>query len=307
MPLAYYTSEEHFSHFTDEDHPEHAMRIMAIEQELKSQGIWEQLIHVNGRSADMPDILRAHSKGYVEQLHLIQPKHGHIYVDEDTAMSPGSLNAALWSAGSCTAALDDLAKGEQSRAFVATRPPGHHAEHRKAMGFCFFNNVAISALRAADIHHFQRIALLDFDAHQGNGTIDILGNDQRFLICSSFQHPFYPYTHYEQSKFSNLINVPLESGTGSATFRAMIEEHWLPALKSYAPELIIVSAGFDGHKDDPMAELNLLDSDYDWLGRMIDGIAAARNTPVLSILEGGYDLNALGRSVAAYLTGLKSN
>ncbi|MEC8908853.1 MAG: histone deacetylase family protein, partial [Pseudomonadota bacterium] len=137
--------------------------------------------------------------------------------------------------------------------------------------------------------------------------IDILGNDQRFLICSSFQHPFYPYTHYEQSKFNNLINVPLESGTGSATFRAMIEEHWLPALKSYAPELIIVSAGFDGHKDDPMAELNLLDSDYNWLGCLIDGIAATRNTPVLSILEGGYDLNALGRSVAAYLTGLQSN
>lgn len=307
MTFAYYTSEEHFSHQTEDDHPEHAMRIMAIEQELKARNLWEQLIHVNGGEAHLPDILRAHSKGYIEQLHLIQPKHGHIYVDEDTTMTPGSLKAALWSAGSCTAALDSLVSGEQEAAFVATRPPGHHAEHKKAMGFCFFNNVAICALRAADIHHFQRIAILDFDAHQGNGTIDILGNDQRFLLLSSFQHPFFPYSHYQQGQYNNLINVPLESGTGSATFRAAIEEHWLPALKRFGPEIIIVSAGFDGHKDDPMAELNLTDDDYRWLGETIHNQAKIKPTPILSILEGGYNLNALGRSVAEYLSGAQQS
>lgn len=304
MSIAYFTSEEHFSHFTDEDHPEHAMRILAIEQELKARHLWEQLIHVNGSEATLPDILRAHSKGYVDQLHLIQPEHGHIYVDEDTPMSPGSLHAALWSAGSATSALDALMRNEFQQAFVSTRPPGHHAEHRKAMGFCFFNNVAIAALRAAEIHHLQRIAILDFDAHQGNGTVDILGNDHRFLILSSFQHPFYPYSHYQEGKYNNLINVPLESGTGSATFRARIEEAWLPPLQRFAPELIIVSAGFDAHKDDPMAELCLEDKDYEWLGKQIKALAGTRNTPILSILEGGYNLTALGRSVAEYIAAL---
>lgn len=301
MSVAYFTSEEHFSHFTDEEHPEHAMRILAIEQELKARHLWDQLIHIKGEEATIPDILRAHSKGYVDQLHLIQPEHGHIYVDEDTQMSPGSLRAALWSAGSCTSALDALMRNDYQHAFVATRPPGHHAEHKKAMGFCFLNNVAIAALRAADQHHLQRIAILDFDAHQGNGTIDILGNDHRFMICSSFQHPFYPYSHYQEGRYNNLINTPLEAGTGSATFRAEIESAWLPAVRSFAPELIIVSAGFDAHRDDPMAELCLLDDDYHWLADQIISLATPRSTPVLSILEGGYHLGALGRCVAEYL------
>ena len=304
MSVAYFTSEEHFSHFTDEEHPEHAMRILAIEQELKARHLWDQLIHVNGCEASIPDILRAHSKGYVDQLHLIQPEHGHIYVDEDTPMSPGTLAAALWSAGSATSALDALIHNQYEQAFVATRPPGHHAEHRKAMGFCFFNNVAIAALRAAEQHHLQRIAILDFDAHQGNGTIDILGNDHRFLMLSSFQHPFYPYSHYQEGRFNNLVNLPLASGTGSATFRALIDESWFPALQKFAPELIIVSAGFDGHREDPMAELELTDGDYQWLGRRITEVAAIRKTPVLSILEGGYNLGALGRSVAEYISAL---
>ena len=301
MTTAYFSFQQHFTHDTGDDHPEHAMRILAIEQELKKRGLWEQLDIRDGQTANEPDILRAHSPGYVEQLQLIQPQQGHIYVDEDTPMSAGSLDAARYSVGTCTLALDQLMKNEFNSAFVAVRPPGHHAEHRKSMGFCFFNNIAITALRAAEVHHLQRIAILDFDAHQGNGTIDILKNDPRFLVLSSFQHPFFPYTHYQDNKYSNLINVHLDAGSGSVEFRSKIDDLWGPALRGFAPELILVSAGFDAHRDDPMAELCLLDDDYRWMGDWIRAYAAPRHLPVLAILEGGYDLNALGRSVSEFI------
>ncbi|QQD24133.1 histone deacetylase family protein [Venatoribacter cucullus] len=301
MTTAYFSFQQHFTHDTGDDHPEHAMRILAIEQELKKRGLWEQLDIRDGQTANEPDILRAHSPGYVEQLQLIQPQQGHIYVDEDTPMSAGSLDAARYSVGTCTLALDQLMKNEFNNAFVAVRPPGHHAEHRKSMGFCFFNNIAITALRAAEVHHLQRIAILDFDAHQGNGTIDILKNDPRFLMLSSFQHPFFPYTHYQDNKYSNLINVHLDAGSGSVEFRSKIDDLWGPALRGFAPELILVSAGFDAHRDDPMAELCLLDDDYRWMGDWIRAYAAPRHLPVLAILEGGYDLNALGRSVSEFI------
>lgn len=277
------------------------MRILAIEQELHRRGLWQQLDHRIGTMAHHLDIVRAHSEGYVEQLNLIQPQQGHIYVDPDTPMSSGSLNAALYSVGTCTQALDDLVAGQFNNAFVAVRPPGHHAEKRKSMGFCFFNNIAITALRAADIHHFNRIAILDFDAHQGNGTVDILHDDPRFLILSSFQYPFYPYSHYQQNKYSNLVNVYLDAGAGSDEFRNKIRETWLPALNGFAPELILVSAGFDAHRDDPQAELCLLDDDYRWMGRWIQKRSAERNIPWLAMLEGGYELNALGRSVSEFI------
>ncbi|MDO6681096.1 histone deacetylase family protein [Oceanobacter sp. 5_MG-2023] len=304
MSTGYYAFHQHFGHDTGEDHPEHACRILALEQILKKSGVWDHLTIHEGQAAHLPDILRAHSKAYVDELHLIQPEQGHIMVDEDTTMSSGSLEAALYSVGTTTQALDDLLKNVHHNAFAATRPPGHHAERSKSMGFCFFNNTAVAALRAADVHHLQRIAILDFDAHQGNGTIDILQNDQRFLLLSSFQHPFYPYTHFEQNKYTNLVNVHLSQGATGTEFRQGIEEHWAPALKRFAPELILVSAGFDAHKDDPMAELNLEEQDFAWIGQWIARYCQSRNIPWLAILEGGYDLNALARSATLFIAAM---
>ena len=179
-------------HDTGSEHPEHAMRILAIEQALKTYNIWPLLQHHQGQPAALSDVVRAHNPSYIKELQLHVPVNDHIMINKNTTMSPGTLEAALYGAGSAVMALEGLMKNEFNNAFVATRPPGHHAERRKAMGFSFFNNVAIAALRAAEVHHLQRIAIIDFDVHQCNGTIDILKNDPRFLILSSFQHPFYP-------------------------------------------------------------------------------------------------------------------
>lgn len=301
MTTAYFSFDQHFMHDTGTEHPEHAMRILAIEQALKKFNLWSLLDHRQGEPAQLSDIIRAHSPGYVEELQLISPANGHIMVDEDTVMSAGTLEAALIGAGSTVMALDGLIKHEFDNAFVATRPPGHHAERRKAMGFSFFNNIAIAALRAAEVHHLQRIVIIDFDVHQCNGTIDILKNDPRFLILSSFQHPFYPFSHYQLNKFSNLVNIYLDAGSHGDSFRQGVREVWKPALQSFAPELILVSAGFDAHNDDPMSEMCFNDDDYRWIARWIARRAKERNTPWLAALEGGYDLNALGRCVSEFI------
>lgn len=288
-------------HDTGSEHPEHAMRILAIEQALKTYNIWPLLQHHQGQPAALSDVVRAHSPGYVEELQLRVPVNGHIMIDEDTTMSPGTLEAALYGAGSAVMALEGLMKNEFNNAFVATRPPGHHAERRKAMGFSFFNNVAIAALRAAEVHHLQRIAIIDFDVHQCNGTIDILKNDPRFLILSSFQHPFYPYSHYQLDKFSNLINIYLDAGSYGKTFRQGVEEIWEPALRGFSPELMLVSAGFDAHIEDPMSEMCFTDDDYRWISRWIQSYSKERNIPWMAVLEGGYELNALGRCVSEFI------
>lgn len=301
MTTAYYSYQQHFMHDTGADHPEHAMRMLAIEQELKKRNLWQQLIHCEGRPSAMNDILRAHNAGYVEELQLRVPAQGHVMLDQDTTMSAGTLEAALYGVGSTTMALDDVLSNKYTNAFVATRPPGHHAERRKGMGFSFFNNIAIAALRAADVHFLQRIAIIDFDVHQCNGTIDILKDDPRFLILSSFQHPFFPYSHYQLDKFNNLVNIYLDAGSEGEVFRQGVREIWQPALEGFAPELILVSAGFDAHYEDNMAEMCFHDEDYSWVGHWIQRYCHTHHTPWLAALEGGYQLNALGRCVSEFI------
>ena len=301
MTTAFYSYNQHYMHDTGSGHPEHALRMLAIEQALKTYHIWPLLQHYEGQPAQLNDIMRAHSPMYIEELQLRAPVHGHVMIDEDTTMSPGTLEAALYAAGSTVMALDGLMKDEFHNAFVATRPPGHHAERRKAMGFSFFNNIAIAALRAAEVHHLQRIVIIDFDVHQCNGTIDILKDDPRFLILTSFQHPFYPFSHYQINKYSNLINLYLDAGSHGDVFQQGVHEVWEPALRGFAPELMLVSAGFDAHSEDPMSEMCFSDQDYRWIGRWIQNYSKEQNIPWLATLEGGYELNALGRCVSEFI------
>ncbi|KPJ90442.1 MAG: deacetylase, partial [Gammaproteobacteria bacterium SG8_11] len=221
--------------------------------------------------------------------------------DPDTAMNEHSLNAALRAAGAVVLGVDLLMSGKEQCAFCNVRPPGHHAEHNRAMGFCFFNNIAVGAAHALQHYGLQRIAIVDFDVHYGNGTEDIFRAEPRVMVFSTFQHPFYPYSGAD-THLPNMINVPLPAGTRSAPYREAVEQYWLPALRKFKPELIMISAGFDAHCDDHMAGLCLVDEDYAWVTRHIKNIAAeTAQGRIISTLEGGYELDALGRSVHAHL------
>jgi acetoin utilization deacetylase AcuC-like enzyme len=216
-------------------------------------------------------------------------------------MNPYSLKAARRAAGAVVKAVDLVMNGEATRAFCGVRPPGHHAERNRAMGFCFYNNIAIGALHALQNHDLARVAIVDFDVHHGNGTEHIVAGDERILFCSTFQHPFYPNSGHECDE-ANVVNVPLSQGTSSEGFRAAVTQHWIPALERFQPQLLLVSAGFDAHQADDMAGINLVDTDYAWITQELVGVADrhARGR-VVSSLEGGYELHALARSVEAHL------
>ena len=232
------------------------------------------------------------------------PEQGQAWLDQDTSMNPYTLSAALRAAGAATLAVDLVMSGKSNSVFCNVRPPGHHAERDKAMGFCIFNNIAVAAAHALQTHQLTRIAIVDFDVHHGNGTEDIFKDVTQVLFCSSFQHPFYPHTGSEKSS-EHIINVPLPAGTDSQTFRDAITKHWLPALEQFKPELVLISAGFDAHIEDDMANMNLNEQDYAWVTREIKTIADKyAKGRIVSTLEGGYALSALGRSVAAHIDAL---
>ena len=249
-------------------------------------------------------ILAAHSQAHVDFLQASQPSDGMVPLDPDTWMSVNSLSAAHLAAGAVFAGMDSVLNGPEQRVFCAVRPPGHHAEHDSAMGFCLLNSVAIAAIAALEHAEVQRVAVLDFDVHHGNGTVDICRQYPEILVCSSFQSPHYP-NRLDDLVQPNIVNTPLQAGSDGSVFRAAIERDWLPAIEAHDPDIVFVSAGFDAHKEDPLADIRLVEDDYRWV---TDFIVAMANQyaqgRIVSTLEGGYNLNALARSVAAHLEAL---
>jgi len=282
-------------------HPEQPARLSAINDRLIASGLDMALRQYDAPLVDRELLNIVHEPLYVDRIHNMAPEDGRVWVDGDTAMNKHTLQAALRAAGAVQLGVDLVMKGDAMQVFCGVRPPGHHAEQGNAMGFCFFNNVAVGAYHALHNYHLKRVAIVDFDVHHGNGTEDIVSGDDRILFCSTFQHPFYPGTGHE-STASNVVNVPLPAGTGSMPFREVIDLYWLPRLKAFEPELILISAGFDAHQADDMAGLNLVDTDYAWVTRRIcEQAERSAQGRIVSSLEGGYELHALARSVEAHI------
>lgn len=285
-------------------HPESPARLHAIQDRLLASGLDVIMQHHDAPLATRNQLCRVHDADYVEQIFQRSPQQGYVALDPDTAMNPHTLSAALRAAGAMVLGVDLVMSGKVSAVFCNVRPPGHHAEHNKAMGFCIFNNIAVGAAHALHEYNLQRIAIIDFDVHHGNGTEDIFRDEPKVMICSIFQHPFYPLTGTDHVA-EHIINVPLSAGTNSEQFRAAVRSHWLPKLEAFQPELILISAGFDAHVEDDMAGLRLVEQDYAWvtteIKKIADKFAKGR---IVSTLEGGYALSALGRSAVAHINAL---
>jgi acetoin utilization deacetylase AcuC-like enzyme len=301
MTTAFITHRDCWRHDMGSHHPECPERLGAIQDRLIAAGLDLYLAYHDAPLAEMEQLLRVHPRPYVEMIEASSPAHGIHHLDPDTAMSPGTWQAALRAAGAGVLATDIVMRGEAPNAFCAVRPPGHHAERGRAMGFCFFNNVAVAARHGVEHWGLQRVAIIDFDVHHGNGTEEIFAGDQHVLMVSTFQHPFYPYSGTENPA-ANMCNVPVKAGTRGEGFREVVTDVWLPRLREFAPEAIYISAGFDAHYEDDMASLGLVESDYAWVTEQLKTVA--RETAqgrIVSMLEGGYALSALARSVAAHI------
>jgi acetoin utilization deacetylase AcuC-like enzyme len=307
MTTLLYTHPACLDHDPGGHHPESPARLQAVLQALEAP----QFAGIERREApeaDLDDIARVHPRRFVEALLAAVPTSGHVGIDADTVMSPGSGRAALRAAGAVVAAVDAVAAGEADNAFCAVRPPGHHAEPRRAMGFCLFNNVAIGALRARQAHGLARVAVIDFDVHHGNGTQACFHDDASLFYASTHQSPFYPGTGARgETGVGNIVNAPLPAMAGSREFHLAFEREILPALDSFRPEMVLISAGFDAHRRDPLAQLMLDEADYVWVTERLLAVARTHaEGRVVSTLEGGYDLAALGASAAAHVGVLMS-
>jgi acetoin utilization deacetylase AcuC-like enzyme len=282
-------------------HPESPERLRAVLAAIESSGLKPRLAAAQAPEATREQLARVHAADHLDFIFDSAPENGYAYLDPDTSMNPRSLSAALRAAGAVVTATDLVMQGDVKRAFCAVRPPGHHATRGRPMGFCLFNNVAIGAAHAIEAHGLERVAVLDFDVHHGNGTEDAFHEDPRVMLCSTFQHPYYPYSGAESGN-DHIINVPLPAMTDGRGFRAAVERTWLPALERFAPQLVLVSAGFDAHREDPLAYLNLEDEDYRWITeKLVDVADRHASGRVVSTLEGGYNTQALGRCVVQHL------
>lgn len=306
MSTLFVTHSACLEHGTPPGHPERADRLRVIEQTLGDEQ-FSNLIRMQAPRASIDAIALCHNDHYIEELKHIAPSQGLIYIDADTSMSPGTWEAALRAAGGAVAATDAVMSGQATNAFVATRPPGHHAEIGKPMGFCFFDNAAIAARHAQRKYGIARAAVVDFDVHHGNGTQDIFWADRSVMYCSTHEMPLFPGTGAmsERGDHGTIVNAPLHAGDGGDTFREAFETVILPRLRNFAPELIVISAGFDAHWRDPLANLKLTAPDFAWVTRKLMELAdQSAQGRIVSVLEGGYDLQGLGDSVAAHVNEL---
>lgn len=285
-------------------HPESPQRLDAVADQLLISGLMPFLSEQHAPAAAREAILRVHGADYLDSLQSRSPVEGYCSVDPDTLMNPRTYEAALHAAGAGIAAVDAVMKGQAANAFCAVRPPGHHARPNMAMGFCFLNNIAIAAQHAMHVYGVTRLAIIDFDVHHGNGTEEAFAGDDRVLMCSFFQNPFFPNSGTENPA-TNMVNVPVPAYTAGAAVRTLIEDVWLPRLEAHAPELILISAGFDAHREDDMGQMGLVESDYGWITEQVVRVADRHaQGRIVSMLEGGYNLSALGRSAVAHLRAL---
>jgi len=304
MSVALVTHADCILHEMGMHHPESPERLKAVLDALDASGFGGQLDEHEAPQARTEELARVHVEAHIETVHASAPEEDYAYLDPDTSMNRMSLSASLRAAGAVVRATDLVLEGSATRAFCAVRPPGHHATPLRAMGFCIFNNVAVGAAHALERHGLERVAILDFDVHHGNGTEDMFRDDPRVMFCSTFQHPYYPFCGAD-TRAPNVVNVPLPAMTGSDGFRAAVERTWLPALERFEPQLVMVSAGFDAHREDPLAHLQLGDDDYEWITERIAEVAERHaDGRIVSTLEGGYNTRALARSVVRHVRAL---
>ncbi len=301
MSTAFISHADSLQHEMGSHHPECPARVQAIEDQLILSRIDAYLTYIDPPLATEQQLALVHTPEHIERVKSSSPTSGYYAIDGDTTMNPHTWQAALRSAGGAIAAVDAVMNKKAANAFSCLRPPGHHAEPHQAMGFCFFNNVAIAAKYALEHYGLERVAVIDFDVHHGNGTEAAFINEPRVLMCSYFQHPFYPYSE-PRTDLPNMVNVPLPAYTAGPAVREVVELGWMPRLREFKPQFIFISAGFDAHREDDMGQMGLVEADYAWITRQLMTVAnETAEGRIVSCLEGGYNLSALARSVVAHL------